>query len=278
MHGAACWLDKAQSWLSDPCSFPTARGLQNHANSLQAALMGGTTMVMALVLPEQHCSLLDAYENCRALTDANAVLHEVRSEMETLVREHGVNSFQMFMAYKDTMMLRDSELYQTLQTCKDIGAVARVHAENGELVAEGAKEALDLGISGPEGIEISRPEELESEATHRAVTIPNKAHEVAWRVGVEAERRDDNVGGSMNPVLTVILLPVQHGVSHRGLCVDHLTCRDKQKTSVTRRQSASRRCHCQNLSEFKPLNRAPELPFLSISSFKSNFQTHISYP
>lgn len=56
--------------------------------------------------------------------------------METLVREHGVNSFQMFMAYKDMMMLRDSELYQTLQTCKDIGAIARVHAENGELVAE----------------------------------------------------------------------------------------------------------------------------------------------
>lgn len=36
----------------------------------QAALMGGTTMVMALVLPEQHCSLLDAYEKCRALADA----------------------------------------------------------------------------------------------------------------------------------------------------------------------------------------------------------------
>lgn len=38
----------------------------------QAALMGGTTMVMALVLPEQHCSLVDAYENCRALADAKA--------------------------------------------------------------------------------------------------------------------------------------------------------------------------------------------------------------
>ena len=52
------------------------------------------------------------------------------------MREHGVNSFQMFMAYKDFMMLRDSELYQAMQTCKDIGAIARVHAENGELVAE----------------------------------------------------------------------------------------------------------------------------------------------
>lgn len=61
---------------------------------------------------------------------------QVRNEMETLVRELGVNSFQMFMAYKDMMMLRDSELYQVLQTCKDIGAIARVHAENGELVAE----------------------------------------------------------------------------------------------------------------------------------------------
>lgn len=56
--------------------------------------------------------------------------------METLVREKGVNSFQMFMAYKDMFMLRDSELFQVMQHCKDIGAIARVHAENGELVAE----------------------------------------------------------------------------------------------------------------------------------------------
>lgn len=34
--------------------------------------MGGTTMVMALVLPEQHCSLLEAYEQCRELADAKA--------------------------------------------------------------------------------------------------------------------------------------------------------------------------------------------------------------
>uniref|UniRef100_A0A671TXA1 Dihydropyrimidinase like 5b n=1 Tax=Sparus aurata TaxID=8175 RepID=A0A671TXA1_SPAAU len=153
-------------------SFMNAAIQDDFYSGTKAALMGGTTMVMALVLPEQHCSLLDAYENCRGQADAKAccdyALHvgvtwwgsKVRNEMETLVREHGVNSFQMFMAYKDFMMLRDSELYQAMQTCKDIGAIARVHAENGELVAESAKEALDLGISGPEGIEISRPEEV----------------------------------------------------------------------------------------------------------------------
>ncbi|NXW39316.1 DPYL5 protein, partial [Phaetusa simplex] len=89
--------------------------------------------------------------------------------METLVREKGVNSFQMFMTYKDLYMLRDSELYQVFRACRDFGAIARVHAENGELVAEGAKEALDLGITGPEGIEISRPEEVgDRRRRHRA--------------------------------------------------------------------------------------------------------------
>ncbi|XP_030201745.1 dihydropyrimidinase-related protein 5b isoform X1 [Gadus morhua] len=174
----------------------------------KAALMGGTTMVISMALPEQHCSLVDAYENCRALADAKAccdyALHvgvtwwgpKVRSEMETLVREHGVNSFQMYMAYKDSMMLKDSELYQTLQTCKDIGAIARVHAENGELVAEGAKEALDLGISGPEGIEISRPEELESEATHRAITVANRAHCPIYMVNVSSMSAGDMIAAA----------------------------------------------------------------------------------
>lgn len=61
---------------------------------------------------------------------------QVKAEMETLVREKGVNSFQVFMTYKDLYMLRDSELYQVFHACRDIGAIPRVHAENGELVAE----------------------------------------------------------------------------------------------------------------------------------------------
>ncbi|PKK16552.1 hypothetical protein A306_00000380 [Columba livia] len=120
------------------------------------------------------------------------VLVQVKAEMETLVREKGVNSFQMFMTYKDLYMLRDSELYQVFRACRDIGAIARVHAENGELVAEGAKEALDLGITGPEGIEISRPEELEAEATHRVITIANRTHCPVYLVNVSSMSAGDD--------------------------------------------------------------------------------------
>lgn len=56
--------------------------------------------------------------------------------MEQLVNDLGVNSFQTYMTYKDQYMLRDNELYQVFRACKSLGAIACVHAENGDLVAE----------------------------------------------------------------------------------------------------------------------------------------------
>lgn len=74
--------------------------------------------------------------------------------METLVREKGVNSFQVFMTYKDLYMLRDNELYQVLHACKDIGAIPRVHAENGELVAEASlqERVADGGVTNRDNL------------------------------------------------------------------------------------------------------------------------------
>ncbi|XP_062293145.1 nesprin-2 isoform X5 [Scomber scombrus] len=38
LYSATCWMDEAQSWLNAPCSFTTARSLQNHAKALQLVL------------------------------------------------------------------------------------------------------------------------------------------------------------------------------------------------------------------------------------------------
>uniref|UniRef100_A0A8D0H8T2 Dihydropyrimidinase-related protein 5 n=1 Tax=Sphenodon punctatus TaxID=8508 RepID=A0A8D0H8T2_SPHPU len=183
-------------------TFMNATCVDDFYHGTKAALVGGTTMVIGHVLPDKETSLVDAYEKVRSLADPKAccdyALHvgitwwapKVKAEMETLVREKGVNSFQMFMTYKDLYMLRDSELYQVFLACKDIGAIARVHAENGELVAEGAKEALDLGITGPEGIEISRPEEVRPGAqqrTHCPVYLVNVSSMAAGDVVATAK-------------------------------------------------------------------------------------------
>ena len=47
-------------------------------------------------------------------------------DMATLVNEKGVNSFKMFMAYKDVFMLGDAQMYLAFERIREIGAIAMV--------------------------------------------------------------------------------------------------------------------------------------------------------
>uniref|UniRef100_A0AC34QUV4 Amidohydrolase-related domain-containing protein n=2 Tax=Panagrolaimus sp. JU765 TaxID=591449 RepID=A0AC34QUV4_9BILA len=88
----------------------------------------------------------------------------------------GINSLKFFLAYKNVFMVNDDEFFQGLKKCREIGALARVHAENGNVIAEKQKELLAMGITGPEGHTQSRPEELEAEATNRACIMASQAN------------------------------------------------------------------------------------------------------
>lgn len=80
------------------------------------------------------------------LTSPHLFPLQVKEEMRTLTEEKGINSFKMFMAYKGLYMLQDSELYAAFSQCKTLGAIAQVHAENGDLIAEVSAPRRD-GIS-----------------------------------------------------------------------------------------------------------------------------------
>ena len=91
--------------------------------------------------------------------------------MEYLVKQKGINSFKMFMAYKGALMIDDESIMKIFSICKRLGCIPMVHAENGEAVDIGQKRMIDLGITGPEGHPQSRPPIVEAEATHRAITF-----------------------------------------------------------------------------------------------------------
>lgn len=101
--------------------------------------------------------------------------------MRVLCEDRGVNSFKMFMAYKGLYQLDDSELYEAFERCRALGAVAQVHAENGSIIAKNTAKLLAAGVTGPEGHELSRSEEVEAEAVNRACII---AHQVGSHVGI----------------------------------------------------------------------------------------------
>jgi dihydropyrimidinase len=151
----------------------------------RAALAGGTTMVIDFALPAPGQGLLDAldmWHNKSGRANCDYSYHmaitwwgeKVFDDMAKVV-DKGITSFNHFLAYKGALMVNDDELYSSFQRVRDLGAIAMVHAENGDVVAELSAKLLAEGNTGPEAHAYSRPPQVEGEATNRAIMIADMA-------------------------------------------------------------------------------------------------------
>lgn len=188
-----------------------------------AALAGGTTMHIDFALPLNgdleagfEAYLRKATISCMdygfhmAVTSWN---DRVARDMEILVKEKGINSFKFFMAYKGSLMVTDEQLLQGLKKCKELGALALVHAENGDAVAEGQTRMIEMGITGPEGHGLSRPPILEGEATSRAIRLAQFVNTPLYVVHVMSVDALEEIARARQSGQRVIGEPVVSGLA-----------------------------------------------------------------
>ncbi|WP_435259259.1 dihydropyrimidinase [Thioclava sp. FR2] len=163
----------------------------------RAALSGGTTMVVDFILPGQGQDLMDAakaWHNKSGRANCDYSYHMAVTWWGEKVwdgiaesAKAGITSFKHFMAYKGALMVNDDELFASFRRVGDVGGLAMVHAENGDIVAELTAKLLAEGNRGPEAHAYSRPPQVEGEATNRAIMIADMAGVPLYVVHVSCE-------------------------------------------------------------------------------------------
>ncbi|WP_445810402.1 dihydropyrimidinase [Yoonia sp.] len=170
----------------------------------RAALSGGTTMVVDFALPAPGQGLHDAlqmWDNKSGRASCDYSFHmavtwwgeQVFNEMESVVRDRGINTFKHFMAYKGALMVNDDEMYASFARLASLGAIAMVHAENGDVVAELSAKLLAEGNTGPEAHAYSRPPQVEGEAANRAIMIADMTGVPLYIVHVSCEEAHEAI-------------------------------------------------------------------------------------
>jgi dihydropyrimidinase len=152
-----------------------------------AAAFGGTTTHVDFCIQARGQSFGEALEIWHGKREGKTLIDngfhiavtDLREggTLEELARlpEQGVTSYKLFMAYKDSLMVDDETLFRTMQVAADTGALVMVHAENGDAIEVLVAEALRRGDTDPIYHALSRPPELEGEATNRAIQLARVA-------------------------------------------------------------------------------------------------------
>lgn len=151
-----------------------------------AAACGGTTTVINYAEQCGYDSLSLALDGWMARADGYAavdyafhmLIHDPRpdvlAEMAEMVRR-GVTSFKVLLAYKDIVMLDDTQFFRVLRRAGELGALVNVHAENGYLIDELVAACHTAGETAPCYHASTRPEIAEVEATTRALALAEAA-------------------------------------------------------------------------------------------------------
>ena len=110
-------------------------------------------------------------------------------DMDTMVRDEGITSFKLFMAYPGVFMVDDATIFRALRQTGENGGLVCMHAENGGVIDLLVQEALRKGQKAPKYHALTRPPRAEGEATGRAIALAEMAGVPIYIVHLSSRRR-----------------------------------------------------------------------------------------
>ena len=152
----------------------------------QAAAFGGTTMHIDFAIQPKGATLRETLELWHGRAAGTAAIDygfhvaitdlpdSVLNEMQDCV-EYGATSMKLFMAYKGALQVDDSTLFRAMQQAAQHRLLIMVHAENGDAIDILVREAIAAGNLAPKYHALTRPPQLETEATNRAIRLAEVA-------------------------------------------------------------------------------------------------------
>ncbi|WP_424768197.1 dihydropyrimidinase [Paenibacillus sp. sgz302251] len=151
-----------------------------------AAATGGTTSLINMTPLEKGQSLADYMKDWKTRAASSVIDYgfhlmipgdcyrdDLLDELPDLADQSGVTSIKLFfgMAYRENGVVNDAQAYKVMKKASELGLMVNVHAENGQVINEIVDDYLRQGKVEPIYHALSRPTQMEAEATGRAIAI-----------------------------------------------------------------------------------------------------------
>jgi dihydropyrimidinase len=170
----------------------------------RAAAWGGTTTIIDFAIQKKGGTLAAALEEWHRKAGGNCAIdygfhmimadvNEVSLKEMDVMHGEGITSFKLFTAYPGVLYSTDAEIFRAMQNAGKIGSMIMMHCENGIVIDEIIKDHLGRGETAPYYHSISRPEEMEAEATFRCIQIAKVAKAPMYVVHLSAREALDQV-------------------------------------------------------------------------------------
>ena len=156
----------------------------NFTSGSKAALYGGTTTVIDFVTPDQSQSLTEALAQrkldatgsyCDYSFHVSPVDLHPGIEQEILdCLSAGINSFKIYLAYKESIGIDDQTLERIMYIIHEHGGMVTAHCEDGDAVESMRNQLFEAGKTGPENHPLSRPGIFETTSVEKLIKTGKK--------------------------------------------------------------------------------------------------------